>query len=343
MNSFRKKGKPAKAQVIPPPAVEDAQQVAALNASATAFVLRDRTGQPRPFTINLALRSRLYHSWMPRLHPLAATSGCVAGKRSPETAVNDPPLISVEIGIKIPVKEVAAATALPLPDILDIEIEPFGPANQTFDAKNPVIYFDTQRGAQHTVVFSNISVKIKSKQKQKATDIAFVTASVWNESPSWHRITPTAPRASYTGGPNTSKIVGVALTLLLAKDKTINNSGLPPNLMELGSKLNLCCLCSTTTPSRQPKTPRSAAQCFNTTTTNKLNLRKPVRLHHRAAELTSYTYSSGVPLRRRAWAQSVGGRSLATADCWAIPIHRLRSARHSIDSTKFKLILIGMS
>ncbi|KAH0552558.1 hypothetical protein KQX54_012409 [Cotesia glomerata] len=84
--------------------------------------------------------SELHDSWMPRLHPLATEPSCVVGKCSPGTAIDDQPLTSVEIGIEIPVKEVAAAAALPLPDIFDIEIEPFGPANQISDTKNPESY-----------------------------------------------------------------------------------------------------------------------------------------------------------------------------------------------------------
>ncbi|KAH0534995.1 hypothetical protein KQX54_011595 [Cotesia glomerata] len=170
-------------------------------------------------------------------------------------------------------------------------------------------------------------MRLDKYRRLSGLSISLISIGVWNESPTWHRITPTAPRAFYTGGPNTSKIVGVALTLLLSKDKTINNSGLPPILMELGSQLNFCCLCSTTTPTRQPETPRTAAQS--------------VRLHIGQLSYrripTLEEFPSGVAPGR-----SVGGRSLATADCWAIPTHRLRSARHSIDSTKFKLILIGI-
>ncbi|KAH0556489.1 hypothetical protein KQX54_000969 [Cotesia glomerata] len=150
-NSSRKKGKPFSTPVVQQQTVENvtsSQPVAALNASATAFVPRDQTGQPRPFTINPALRGCCFNCGQPGhlraacLSPprtgycwtcasadytTAGCPGCIRWQQrraaSPEKAPGD--------------SKVAAAAALPLPDIFDIEIEPFGPVNQTSDARNP--------------------------------------------------------------------------------------------------------------------------------------------------------------------------------------------------------------
>ncbi|KAH0544119.1 hypothetical protein KQX54_001080 [Cotesia glomerata] len=103
--------------------------------------------------------------------------------------------------------------------------------------------------------------------------ISLISIGVWNESPTWHRITPTAPRASYTGGPNPPRSSTSLSHSYSRETKQLIILAVPSIVTEFGSESNLNCLCSTTTSTQQPETLRSAVQCVNTTTiSNNSNL-----------------------------------------------------------------------
>ncbi|CAG5102936.1 Protein of unknown function [Cotesia congregata] len=140
-NSSRKKKTPANTQAVQPPVVEDLspeQPVAALNASANAFVPRDKMGQTRPFTIDPALRGCCFNCGQPG-HLRAAcpspprTGYCWTYGSVDCTTAGCPGCIRWQ-------QQVAAVAALPLPDIFDIDIEPSGPVNQISDAAKPEPY-----------------------------------------------------------------------------------------------------------------------------------------------------------------------------------------------------------